>query len=87
MNDVYAVRDWGCYAPMVENGVMRIAQDVKLVLETDYCMGWEECSQPLLLMTDGTVKVFFSGISVDGTDGIIDINDLYEIVEDGGYWE
>lgn len=86
-NDVYAVRDWGCYAPMVENGVMRIAQDVKLVLETDYCMGWEECSQPLMLMTDGTVKVFFSGISVDGTDGIIDINDLYEIVEDGGYWE
>lgn len=86
-NDVYAVRDYGCYAPEVENGVKRIAQDVKLVIETDYCMGWEECSQPLLLMTDGTVKVYVSGISVDGTDGIVDINDLQEITNDGGFWE
>ena len=57
------------------------------MIETDYCMGWEECSQPLLLMTDGTVKVYVSGISVDGTDGIVDINDLQEITNDGGFWE
>lgn len=86
-NEVYAVRDYGCYAPEVENGVKLIAQDVKLVIETDYCMGWEECSQPLLLMTDGTVKVYVSGISVDGTDGIVDINDLHEVTKDGGFWE
>ena len=84
--DVYAVRDYGCFN---DGGwkTRRIAQDVKLVIETDYSMGWAECSQPLFLMTDGTVKAFCSGISVDGTDGIIDINDLYEINVDGGYWE
>lgn len=86
-NDVYAVRDYGCYCVGGTEGVNRIAQDVKLVIETDYCLGWEECAQPLFLMTDGTVKVFYSGISESGESEFIDLNDLYDITVDGGFWE
>ncbi len=86
--DVYAVREYGCYAGGDLNGVEHIAQDVKLVLETDYYMGWEGWSQPLLLMIDGTVKVFYSGVSEFGGSQFIDVNDLYDVtVDGGGQWE
>ena len=55
--DVYAVRDYGCCADRYES--VLIAQNVKLVLVTDYeGDGSEGLSQPLFLMTDGTIKCY-----------------------------
>lgn len=55
--DVYAVRDYGCCAGSYE--VCLIARNVQFVLATNYeGDGSEGLSQPLFLMTDGTVQCY-----------------------------
>ena len=55
--DVYAVRDYGCCAEKYE--VCLIARNVQFVISTNYeGDGSEGLSQPLFLMTDGTVQCY-----------------------------
>lgn len=55
--DVYAVRDYGCCAEKYETCL--IARNVKFVITTNYeGDGSEGLSQPLFLMTDGTIKCY-----------------------------
>lgn len=76
--DVYAVRyDCICY----EGGVMTIAHDVAQVILADYDYSSDGFSQPLFLMTDGTLKVY-GGPAGETPD---DVNNLYDIRYEGGY--
>lgn len=55
--DVYAVRDYGCCAERYETCL--IARNVQFVIVTNYeGDGSEGLSQPLFLMTDGTIKCY-----------------------------
>ncbi len=55
--DVYAVRDYGCCAEKYETCL--IARNVQFVIATNYeGNGSEGLSQPLFLMTDGTVQCY-----------------------------
>ena len=55
--DVYAVRDYGCCAEKYE--VCLIARNVQFVIIANYeGDGSEGLSQPLFLMTDGTIKCY-----------------------------
>ncbi len=55
--DVYAVRDYGCCAERYETCL--IARNVQFVIATNYeGDGSEGLSQPLFLMTDGTIKCY-----------------------------
>lgn len=55
--DVYAVRDYGCCAEKYE--VCLIARNVQFVIATNYeGDGSEGLSQPLFLMTDGTIQCY-----------------------------
>lgn len=76
--DVYALRMWG--EQPTENAVVCIAHNVKYVIDASYAFGSDPWSQPLLLMTDGTLKVYVGwGEASDSPDC------LYDLRYEGGY--
>lgn len=81
--DVYAVRDYGIYSNQ-ESGVYVIARNVKMVIDADFDMGSDDWSQPLFLMTDGSVKGYctWRGDESAPTD---DESFLYDMLYEGGY--
>ncbi len=81
-HDVYAVRSYGCYAS--EHGVEVIAHNVELVIQADYMMGSDDWSQPLFLMTDGTIKGYCDWYG-DPNSAPDDESHLKEIRYEGGY--
>lgn len=80
--DVYAVRDYGCYSQKTE--VCVIAHDVETVISADFAMGSDDWSQPLFLMTDGTVKGYCSWYAEDDAP-VDDPSHLKELRYEGGY--
>ena len=61
--------------------IVRIAKDVKYVIETDYSFSEYEYSQPLLLMNDGTIKAYIH-FDVFESD---DPKSLVSLEYEGGY--
>lgn len=78
--DVYSVFD-GFGDDTIK--VHPIAHNVQMVLSTDYSLTSDSWSQPLFLMTDGTIKSYvgWSG-NQDVSD---DVSHLVEVSKDGGY--
>lgn len=76
--DVYAVR-YDCIT--VDSGVYAIAHNVKEVVVADYYYSSDGFSQPLFLMTDGTLKVY-GGPAGERPD---DEENLLNVRYEGGY--
>ncbi len=81
--DVYAVRDYGIYSNK-ERETLVIAHNVKLVINADYAMGSDDWSQPLFLMTDGSIKGYCTWRGEEGAPAD-DESYLYEIPHEGSY--
>ena len=82
-NDVYAVRDYGSYFEIKE--VCVIAHNVEFVIATDYeADGSDEWSQPLFLMTDGTVMFYCTWYSEEGT-AVDDESNLIQVRFERGF--
>lgn len=81
--DVYAVRDYGVYSNEEKETVV-IAHNVKLVIDASYAMGSDDWSQPLFLMTDGSIKGYCTWRGEKGAPAD-DESYLYEIPHEGSY--
>jgi len=63
--------------------VVPIAHNVQMVLTTDYCLTSDCWSQPLFLMTDGSVKCY---VGWNGDQEVLDdISHLSDVSSDGGF--
>lgn len=81
--EVYAVKDY-CYVGSEGAGVYLLAENVQQVVLADYYAGSDEWSQPLFLMTDGSLKVYCSWYG-DSNAPIGDPCHLQDITYEGGY--
>lgn len=81
--DVYAVRDYGIYSNK-ERETLVIAHNVKFVIDADYAMGSDDWSQPLFLMTDGSIKGYCTWRG-DKDAPADDVSYLYEVPYEGSY--
>ena len=83
--DVYAVREFGTYLDNdTDWGAEVIAHNVQEVILADYYLSSDPWSQPLFLMTDGTIKAYCrwegeSDVPVDDEAHLVDIR------HEGGY--
>lgn len=82
--DVYAVKDWGLAGNSTDFGVNPIAHNVKEVILADYYLSSDEWSNPLFLMTDGTLKAY-SEWRGDREAPLDDESHLVDIYYEGGY--
>lgn len=81
--DVYSLIELGCYNSSVYC-LEVIAHNVEKVISADFMMGSDDWSQPLFLMTDGTVKGYCSWYG--GNDKPVDDEShLKELTNEGGY--
>lgn len=81
--DVYSLIELGCYNSSVYC-LDVIAHNVEKVITADFMMGSDDWSQPLFLMTDGSVKGYCSWYG--GTDKPVDdASHLRELTNEGGY--